>query len=274
MSRKTIILAILLLVTFLSAICLILPENFAHLYTGFLQTIALFVGFILAIKVASNYNREVKYSFIFLGLFLLMYCFSSISFLWENIFKLFNNPDKYLFSVIFAQIITYAMLIISCFYTLKVIQIKRLNKWGWTILTILSVICIYIIIYGIPEMRENFHTIPVIAVSEMLIRIFDMAVILMLTPVLLLYIQYMKARAQDSVTYTLVMTGVIISLLSTYIFQLANNISMSQIAERYFQRGSFLDVAYLFGYLLIVAGLYAHMKYDEWGYKMIERALG
>ncbi len=109
------------------------------------------------------------------------------------------------------------------------------------------------------------------AIQVMAIRVFDMAIVMMLVPVLLLYIQHVKSKAQESITFTFIMGGVIWSLLSTYFFEFG--MSSSQIAQVY-QTGSWLDVIYIFGYLIIAVGLYANMKYDEWGFRMIEKAMG
>ena len=109
--------------------------------------------------------------------------------------------------------------------------------------------------------------------SLMIIRVFDMAIILMLVPVLLLRVQYSRSKVQESLTFSMIMGGVIISLFSTYIFELAGN-SMTDIGNHLIQKGSWLDVIYIFGYSLIAAGLYASMKYDAWGYRDIERAVG
>jgi hypothetical protein len=86
--------------------------------------------------------------------------------------------------------------------------------------------------------------------------------------------QHLKSKEQESITFTFIMGGVIWSLLSTYIFELVLGISAGQIAVQYFQTGSWLDAIYIFGYFIIAVGLYANMKYDEWGFRAIEKAIG
>jgi hypothetical protein len=105
----------------------------------------------------------------------------------------------------------------------------------------------------------------------MAIRVFDMAIVMMLVPVLLLYMQHLKSKAQESITFTFIMGGVIWSLLSTYFFEFG--MTPAQVGQIY-QTGSWLDVVYIFGYFIIAVGLYANMKYDEWGFRMIEKAIG
>jgi len=114
---------------------------------------------------------------------------------------------------------------------------------------------------------------PTGSIMGMVVRIIDMTIVLMLVPVILLYLQYLRAKAQESLTFALTMGGLIFSLLSTYVFQLAMRVPLAVIRTDYYQQGSVLDALYIFGYLMIVVGLYASMKYDEWGFMAIERAL-
>jgi len=172
------------------------------------------------------------------------------------------------------QALDYAMLITSCVYTLKVIEVKRITLYGWISLGLFLLLCIYIVAYEVPSTIASFPVNPQSSVSRMMIRIFDMSVVLMLLPVLLLYIQHLRAIAQESVTFSLVMGGLVFSLLSTYVFELFTAMSLDVIATGYFQKGSILDVAYIFGYLIMAVGLYANMKYDEWGFRTIEKTLG
>ncbi|MDP2916308.1 MAG: hypothetical protein Q8O16_00090 [Dehalococcoidia bacterium] len=116
-------------------------------------------------------------------------------------------------------------------------------------------------------MMSNINGNAAAAISGMMLRVFDIAIVLMLVPVLVLYLQYSKSKAQESVTFTLIMCGIIISQLSTYIVEFA--IPLDQAIEI-----GILDPPYLFGYMIIAIGLYAHRKYDEWGYQMIEKMLG
>ena len=86
-----------------------------------------------------------------------------------------------------------------------------------------------------------------VAVSRMLMVVFDMSIVLMLLPVLFLYFQHLRSQARESISFTLVMGGLILGLVSTYIVQLVTGTTLDIIATEYFQRGSILDVIYTFG---------------------------
>lgn len=164
------------------------------------------------------------------------------------------------------------MLITSCVYTLKVIEVKRINRYGWIFIGLLIPLCVYIVIRNLPSLSA-ISANPKDEILRMLITVFDMAIVLMLVPVVLLYLQHLRAKAQESVTFTIIMAGLILSIISTYIFKLTTGMSLDKIATDYFQQGSVLDVVYIFAYCLMVVGLWGNMKYSKWGYQAIERAL-
>ncbi len=270
MERKCTLLIALVVALSLSLICLVLPGNWASFYVAVMHPFVLLAGAILALKVASIYQKELKRAFISLSIFLVLYMIGNVFILWQLLYALLG--DNIDFVVLLLQWLDYAALITACVYTVKVIQVRRMNRLGWAFLFLMIPLCIYIIVYGIPTMLSVMPVTPAMAISGMMVRVFDMAVILMLVPVLFLYLQYLKSKGQESLTFTLIMGGLIFSLISTYIFQMALALPQERIAE-YFQKGSLLDAGYIFGYLTMVIGLYAHWKSDEWGFKMIEKAL-
>ncbi len=77
MSRRNILITAVVIVALLALVSLLFqrfsPPNIAHYYTLVLQAIALFLGFVLALRVANIYNKDLKKSFLFLSLFLLFY---------------------------------------------------------------------------------------------------------------------------------------------------------------------------------------------------------
>lgn len=262
--RKRILILAVIGAAILALLGIILPDNLAHLYISIMQPLTLFVGFILALQVSLSYARELKKSFIFLSLFLLLYVPINIQILVQYMIGLMGSSLIYV--VLALQIVDYAMLLASCFYTVKVIDVKRMNRYGWTFLALLVPLCVYIIYRSFQVTISNFTGISAIEITDILIRVIDMMVILMLVPVLFLYLQYLKAKAQESVTFTFIMGGLILSLLSTYLFEFIYTTGN-------LEDNPFLNAAYLFGYLLMAIGLYANRKYDEWGFKMIEKAL-
>lgn len=272
MNRRGILLVSIIVVLLLSVLCVIFPPNVGGTYASVMQPLSLFVGFILALKVSSYYQKALKKSFFFLSLFFALYMVSNILGLWQFLYSHLGNAAT-LDLIQILQLSSYAMLITSCIYTLKVIEVKRIARYGWIFIGVMVPVCVYIVIRGLPSMAV-ISANPQVEIVNLLVRIFDMAIILMLVPVIILYIQHLKAKAQESVPFTIIMGGLIFSIISTYIYQMATGLSLNTIATDYFQKGSALDTIYLFGYCLMIVGLYANIKYSEWGYKAIEKALG
>ena len=269
MNPKRILLFTVIIMAVLSFSCLILPDTVASIYVTVMHPLALFLGFVFALRVASTYRKQLKKSFLFLALFLLFYIPTNIPSLWKYLASLMGTNTIYL--VLLLQIIDYAMLIISCVYTLSVIDVKRMNRYGWISLGLMIPLCVFVVVYEIPWMMEYISLNPIATISMMVIRVFDMTIILMLMPVLFLYLQYLRQKHQESVTFSLTMGALIIILLSTYVFQLRTGLSLYTISREYFQKGSLLDAIYMLGYLLMATGLFVHLKYDEWGYKTIDK---
>ena len=271
MNTKRILFIAVFVTSVLAFCCLILPETAAGIYTAVMHPLALFVGFVLALRVTSIYEKGLKKSFLFLSLFLILFMLANIFALWKFLHSLLGSNTVFL--VLLLQMATYAMLITSCVYTLRVIEVRRMNRYSWISLGMMLALCIYIVLYQVPWVVTEFSNSPVAAIMNMLIRVFDMSIILMLLPVLFLYLQHLRRKAQESITFALTMGALIFTLLSTYVFQLAMGVSIDTIAIEYFQKGSVLDAIYILGYLLIAAGLYAHRKYDEWGYNAIDKTM-
>ena len=271
MDRRRILVIAIIGAVLVSVLSFLIPKDVGSVYVSVMQPLALFLGFLLALKVSSNYGRELKNSFLFLSLFLLLYMISNILPLWQYLYSsLGNTTTLYLIQIL--QIACYAMVLTSCAYTLRVIEVKRINRYGWIFIGLLAVLCVYILIRNLPTMNA-ISADPTTQILRLLITIFDMAIILMLVPVVLLYIQHLKSKAKESVTFTLIMGGLIFSIISTYIFELATGMSLDKIATDYFQKGSVLDAIYIFGYFIIAIGLYGNIKYSEWGYQAIVKAL-
>ncbi len=251
--------------------CLLLPDEPAGYYASIMHPVSLLIGFALAVSVASNYQRELRRAFIFLAIFLILYSLSNVQAFWEQLqTSLGEMYSPVIFSI---QIITYAMLLTCCGYILRVISVKELNKWGWITSGIVLAFGIAIVTYGVLSLRGIVTTYDLTTISYILIRTLDAAVMVMLVPVVWLYIQHRRSRYQQSITFTVIMSGIILSLISAYIYEMASDTPLYQIAQE-FQKGSALDVIYLFSYFVIAMGLYAQRKYDEWGLRAIEKALG
>ena len=271
MSPKQVLLVGIITAVIISSISLLLPETAAIIYTSALQPIILLICAIFALRVARLYERELKMAFLLLSTFFIFYTISSISALWALLYSLnAQNTNILLLSL---QILAYSFLFAACFYILKTMAVRKMSRYGWIALGVMFLIGILIVVYELPWMLTLMPLNPFTAIFRMVIRAFDVIVILVLLPVPFMYLQYFRNRASESITFTLIMFGLIFSLMSTYIFQMSLGISMETLAINYFQKGSVLDVVYMLGYLIVVLGLYVHIKYHEWGLKAITKLM-
>src|SRR5271157_6508127 len=152
MDRRRILIIAIVGAALLSVLSFIIPKNAGSVYSSVMQPLVLLLGFALAFKVASNYGRELRKSFLFLSLFLLLYMISNILPLWQSLYShLGNTTTLYLIQIL--QIACYAMVLTSCAYTLKVIEVKRINLYGWIFIGLLVLLCVYILIRNLPTMN-------------------------------------------------------------------------------------------------------------------------
>jgi uncharacterized membrane protein len=110
-------------------------------------------------------------------------------------------------------------------------------------------------------------------ILDIVIRLLDAVLIIALIPIIWLYIQYLKVQKQQSLPFTVIITGIIFSTVCDYLFQ-----TIIAGFPQLLGAGSSLyaiipELIYSYGYSIIATGLYAHLKHDEWGFKMIEKAL-
>jgi len=270
-----VVLKVMIVLVLLSALfCLSLPAPFASTYTKIMHPLALLIGALLSQRVASIYKNWLRKAFIFLSLFLFFMMLAHTDPLmallsaFGNLFPLF---------VLLLQWTTYAMLVLCSLYVLKVTELRELGMRGWLALTAVCFLGILIVTYHIPTLLEQitvFHYARVYTLSLLLIRLADAAVVILLVPVVILYAQQMKLEGRESITFTTIIGGIILSLTAAYVYEIGFGVPLYVVAHEVYHTGSILDALYLFSYLTIAVGLYVHKKYDEWGFDMIEQALG
>lgn len=261
---------ILFMVVF-ALICLILPVTIASGYTKVMHPLALLIGAVLSQRVASIYQSELRKAFTFLSLFLLFMMLAHID---PFIALLGIFGDLSPLAVLIMQWITYAMLVLCSLYVLKVTELRKISKRGWIAITAVSFLGIFIVTYHIPSLLQQIHYAAVYTLSLFFIRLADAAIVIMLVPVVILYAQQMKAEGRESITFTAIIGGIILSLTAAYVYEIGLGMPLYVVAQEVYHTGSILDALYLFSYLTIAAGLYVHKRYDEWGFAMIEQALG
>ena len=141
-----------------------------------------------------------------------------------------------------------------------------------TVLGVIILFIIFIILYPVlPPIREIWsQSMP--AISHISIRLLDAALIIVLVPVVWLYVQYLKLQQKQSLTFTVIISGVVFFTLFDYLFQ-----AVMQLFPRLLSEEPLLytipEALFVYGYLVIAVGLYAHRKEDEWGYQAVDKAM-
>lgn len=335
-------------------IVLFLPAGVWPTYVDVVEPLFLLIGSFLALYVSFSYRKQLKAAFIFLSVFLLVYALAIVLFLAFSPLLLpylkTELGDAEILSVVQSiQFINYSMLFFFCINILRVVDVTKLSRNGWILFGVTVPFCGLLAIYpvspligdiwnqALPAISHiamqllNYAVIIILApvlwlyvqylksrrgqaltftviifgtalalailfifllavypelplirdvwsqelpkISIVTIRVLDAALIIVLVPVLWLYIQYLKSQQRQSLTFTVVIFGVVFFTLFDYLFQ-----SVLQIFPRLLTEGSPLyttipEMLFIYGYLIIAVGLYAHRKQDEWGYRAVDRAM-
>ena len=138
-------------------------------------------------------------------------------------------------------------------------------------LTILS--WVFLTIYPMLSPIQLIWSQSLPSISRISLRLLDAALIIVLVPVLWLYVQYLKSQQRQSLTFTVVISGVVFFTLFDYLFQVVLRLFPHLLSEGSSLSTTITHTLYVYGYLMIVVGLYAHHKEDSWGYKAIDRAM-
>ena len=104
-------------------------------------------------------------------------------------------------------------------------------------------------------------------------RILDAVLIIVLVPVLWLYVQYLKSQQRQSLTFTIIIFGIVCATVFDYLFELIIKVFPRLLTEGSPLYTTIPEMLFIYGYLIIAVGLYAHRKQDEWGYKTVDRAM-
>jgi hypothetical protein len=172
-----------------------------------------------------------------------------------------------------AQFIIYAVLLFFCINLLRAVDVTKLNRGGWIIVALTSVLCLLLAIYPVFELVNSDSPIHMNDIFALLIRILDALLVIVLAPVLWLYIQYQKSRQKQSLTFTVIILGIVCATIFDYIFQLITTLFPAMLSEGSVLYASVPEALFIFGYLIIAVGLYAHRKQDEWGFQAIDRIM-
>jgi len=272
MNPRLILKVLIVLMLFPALICLFLPGTIANSYTKIMHPLALLIGGLLSLRVASIYKNWLRKMFIFLSLFLFFMMLVNIDPLVELLRAVFGN--QFPLFVLIMQWTTYTMLVLCSLYALKVTELRKLGMEGWIAIMAVSVLGVVIVTYpSVLQQMIGVHNAGIYTISLLLIRLTDVAIVIMLVPVVVLYAKQKRLEGRESITFTTIICGIILSLTAVYVYEIVFDVPLYVVAQAVYHTGSILDALYLFSYLIIAAGLYVHKKYDEWGFDMIEQAL-
>ncbi len=266
------------LVLLLALIVLFLPTYASSIYVSVIEPLALLVGSFLAFYASSLYRKELRAAFVFLGTFLLIYMLAIVLFLSPyplllSSLKSGMSESQVLLTVQITQFINYLMLVFFCVYLLKVVDIRRLNGSGWIVFAITFILSVFVAVYPEWDLFKGLIGSEFSLVLYAIIRLLDAALIIVLMPVIWLYIQYLKSRQQQSMTFTIIIFGIVCATLLDYLFQAVLKRFPHLLAQGSNLASTVPEVIFVFGYLIIAIGLYAHRRQDQWGYKAVDKAM-
>ncbi len=259
-------------------IALFLPARVMSTYVDVVEPLSLLIGSFLALYVSFIYRKQLKAAFVFLSVFLLIYALAIVLFLsFSPILLPYLEPklgDAEIFRLVQGvQFINYAMLLFFCINLLKVIDVTQLNRNGWIIFALTVIFCIFVAIYPVLDLIKDISSLGLPGIFYITMRIFDAALVIVLAPVLWLYVQYLKSQQQQSLTFTVIIFGIIFFTVFDYLFELIVKVFPHLLTEGSRLHTSIPETLFIYGYLIIAVGLYAHRKQDEWGYKTVDRAM-
>lgn len=255
----------------LSLLAVALPGGAGATYARFILPISLALGAGLAFWVGAFYRAGMRNAFFLIGGFLLLYALTNWDWLLSAIAE--RMGGSFLRALLVYQFIDYAMLLSAIVWVVRMMDVRRLSKPGWLVALGAIAIAAAFVVNGMPTVRELFDLSTEAGTIYLVIRLFDVLVMSLLVPVVWLYIQNARARYQENSTFTLVLVGIVASLNAVYFYELLKGSPLTVIAASEYQQGSFLDVLYLFGYLLIAIGLVAHRKHQQWSFNRLDQLL-
>ena len=249
----------------------LLPGGAGARYAQVMHPVALIAGGLLAFWVATYYRGRMRDAFLLIGGFLVLYSLLAIEWIVSGAADLFGA--NFLRALLVYQIVLYSQLLTASVLVVRMMDVRRLTTAGWTVAATGLVLGVLFVANALPAVRELLAASAEAGALYLMIRIYDALVMTMMLPVVWLYVQNAQARYQENATFTLVLAGIISSLVLVYVYELVKGEPLSVIAAAEYQAGSVLDGLYLFGYLVVAIGLFAHRKHQEWSFNRLDEVL-
>ncbi|MBI4362297.1 MAG: hypothetical protein HY558_03905, partial [Euryarchaeota archaeon] len=288
------------------------PGLKATIYTAISMPVLLLASITLATRVARTYERELRRAFVFIAAYLTLLAIGNLKLLSPTIY----GWSQY--APLIFDLLASSMLLLSCYYTLKVVQVRTMKRVEWLILAGIFAGSVLVVIantsidaaalepvkqqylaelqaladqaarlkaQGAPEVEvlkaENallkkkpeidafVASIDFAITRSLAFGILNFALINTLIPVLFLYLHQFRGEARESLTFLMLILGIIVATVADWLFALAAGIPHHQLAN-FWQAGSPYDVIILIAYYTIFLGLFVHVNYEKWSLKNLK----
>ncbi len=231
-------------------------------YTSVLMPALLLFSIYLSFRVSRTYERELAKTFLFVAAYLGVLTVGNLKPFWDVIF----GPNPYAISLAL-DLLASSMLFFSCWYTLKVVRVKKMSRFQWLVLAGLFAGSIAVVVANVlADARASGQ----VDARPLTFGILNFVLVNTLVPVLFLYLQQFKGEARESITFLMVVIGIIVATIADWIYAVAAGIPHGQIGGL-LQSGSSFDVILLVAYFLIFVGLFVHTNYEKWQLKRLKQ---
>ncbi len=250
----------------LAILPLFLPDAARNIYTPVIEPLSLAIGGLLAIRISFMYSRQLRLAFVFFSVFLFIYAAAIVFFTYAGGIisgKIFTEL------VVAVQAINYLFLILFCTYLLRVMEINTLKKSAWLAVIITAAVCLFLALY--PPIVDGIISSDVTSIIYLVIRIVDAGLVVALVPVIWLYVSYLKSQHRQSLTFTVIISGIVCATMFNYIHEVIVRLFASGAIEDTLFYATIPDALFIFGYLVIMVGLYTHLKDEQWGFAAVDR---
>ena len=234
----------------------LLPGGAGARYAQVMHPAVLVADGMLALWVATLHRGLMRYAFLLIGGFLVLYSLAAAELVVSGAADLFGA--NFLRALFAYQIVLYTMLLTAPVLVLRLIGVRKLNTASAAVAAAGLALGVLFVTNSLSAVGDLSDVSPEAGRLYLMIRIFDALVMTMIVPVIWLYVQNARARYEEHATFALVLTGIVYSLVLVYVYELVKGQPLSVIAATEYQRGSVLDALYLFGYLIVAIGLFAH----------------
>jgi hypothetical protein len=159
------------------------------------------------------------------------------------------------FSSLLFDALASSMLFLSCFYILKVVELRLLTRVEWIILACMLVVSISVVVYPSIIGTMDLHST--------IFRLLNVSLVITLLPVLFLYMHQFRGEVRERITFGMVVGGIIMATIADWIYEMVTRTPHEKIALL-FQSGSPYDFLLLLAYSTIFLGLFVHVNYEKW----------